>query len=127
MGRLALDSDALIAIFKTNDKHHKTIVNRLFQSSDKIIISVISLSESLVHAYRVGYGEAARKQIADLALEIVEVDQAIAIRAAELRALHNVKLGDALIGATAIEHQCTLVTFDSKLSKAIPGSELLLS
>ncbi|MEJ0014374.1 MAG: PIN domain-containing protein [Actinomycetota bacterium] len=127
MGRLALDSDSLIAVFKIPDKHHKTIVNRLFHSTDRILISTIALSESLVYSFRVGLGDVGSKQIRDLAIEIIDVDQQIATFAAELRAVNNLKLGDALISATAILHKCTLLTFDEKLAKRTPGAELLVS
>ena len=61
MGRLALDSDCLIAVFKVNDKHHEAIVNRLLHSTERIVISTIALSESLVHSYRAGLGEVGKK------------------------------------------------------------------
>ena len=127
MGRLALDSDCLIAVFKVNDKRHKTIINRLLHSTERIVISTVALSESLVHAYREGVGEVGKKQIQDLAIEIIDVDQEIATYAAQLRATKNLKLGDALISATTILHKCTFVTFDQKLAKATPGAELLTS
>ena len=127
MGRLALDSDSLIAVFKVNDKHHETIVNRLLHSTERIVISMIALSESLVHSYRAGLGEVGKKQIQDLSIEIIAVDQEIAMYAAELRATNNLKLGDALISATAILHKCTLLTFDERLAKKTPGAELLVS
>ena len=126
MGRLALDSTSLIAIFKETDQHHKTIVNRLLGSKDRFILSTIALSESLVHSFRMGVGDVGRRQIEALALEIIDVDQNIAVLAAQIRAASNLKLGDALISATAIVHKCTLLTFDEKLAKATLGAELLL-
>ena len=127
MGRVALDSDSLIAIFKESDKHHKTIVKRLLQSEEQIVLSSIALSESLVHSYRVDQGEEMKALITDWADEIIDVDQEIAIYAAQLRATNNLKLGDALISATAILHKCTLLTFDEKLARKTPGAELLVS
>ena len=127
MGRLILDSDALIAIFKVSDKHHETIVKRLLHRNDKMVISTVALSESLVHAYRMGMGQAGRQQIREMAIETVDVDEEIAVTAAQLRATNNLKLGDALIAATAILHSCTLLTFDQKLARATMGAELLVS
>lgn len=127
MGRLTLDSDALIAVFKMDDKHHKTIVKRLLHSTERIVISTIALSESLVHSYREGFGEAARRQVSELGVQIIDVNQDIATYAAGLRATNNLKLGDALISATAILHKCTLLTFDEKLARKTPGAELLVS
>ncbi len=127
MGRVALDSDSLIAIFKESDKHHKTIVKRLLQSEEQIVLSSIALSESLVHSYRVDQGEEMKALITDWADEIIDVDLRIAILAAKQRATNNLKLGDALISATAILHKCTLLTFDEKLARKTPGAELLVS
>ena len=127
MGRIALDSDSLIAIFKESDKHHKTIVKRLLQSEEQIVLSSIALSESLVHSYRVDQGEEMKALITDWADEIIDVDLRIAILAAKQRATNNLKLGDALISATAILHNCTLITFDEKLARKTPGAELLVS
>lgn len=127
MGRLTLDSDALIAVFKMDDKHHETIVKRLLHSTERIVISTIALSESLVHSYREGFGEAARRQVSELGVQIIDVNQDIATYAAGLRATNNLKLGDALISATAILHKCTLLTFDEKLARKTPGAELLVS
>lgn len=127
MGRLILDSDTLIAIFNDVDKHHETIMKRLSSKSDELVISTIALSESLVYVYRLGVGEIVKKRIMDLAMEIIDVDHEIASYAAQLRAANNLKLGDALISATAILHNCTLLTFDEKLARRTPGAELLVS
>ena len=127
MGRLTLDSDSLIAIFKESDKHHKTIVNRLLQSKEEIVLSTVAISESLVHAYRVKQGDEMKRLILDWANEVVAVDHEIASYAAQLRATNNLMLGDALISATAILHKCTLLTFDEMLARKTPGAELLVS
>jgi len=127
VGRLILDSDTLIAIFNDVDKHHETIMKRLSSKSDELVISTIALSESLVYVYRLGVGEIVKKRIMDLAMEIIDVDHEIASYAAQLRAANNLKLGDALISATAILHNCTLLTFDEKLARRTPGAELLVS
>ena len=125
MGRVVLDSSCLIAIFKESDAHHKTIVNRLLQADNHVVLSTIALSESLVYAYRANEGEAAKKLILEWVAEVIDVDSNIAAKGAELRALHGIELGDALIGATAILQDCTLLTFDEKFAKVIPGAELL--
>jgi len=57
--------------------------------------------------------------------EIIDVSISIATKAAELRASSKIKLPDALIAATAIEKGLTLLTFDEKLAKRVPGAELL--
>lgn len=127
MGRLALDSDSLIAIFKESDKHHETIIKRLSLRPEKLVLSTVALSESLVHVYIVGRGQEMKLLIMNMVDELVDVDHEIASYAAQLRATNNLKLGDALISATAILHKCTLLTFDEKLARKTPGAELLVS
>ena len=65
------------------------------------------------------------ERIGSLASNIFDVTASIAQRAAQLRSSSKIKLPDALIAATAIEEGLTLLTFDEKLAKRVPGAELL--
>ena len=127
MAGLILDSDALVALMNINDKHHKSIIKRLFQSMENFSISVVTYSEALVHSFETGEQEFMIERMDSLVVEIFDVNAGIARKAAELRSTFKLKLPDALIGATAIEKGLTLLTFDEKLAKRIPGAELLVS
>ena len=127
MAGLILDSDALVALMNINDVHHKSIIKRLFQSGEGFSISVVTYSEALVHSYETGNEDLMVERIGSLVSNIFEVTAAIAQRAAQLRSSSKIKLPDALIAATAIENELTLVTFDEKLAKKTPGAELLVS
>src|ERR1700693_33942 len=125
MARLILDSDALLALINTEDKHHKSIVSRLYEGNESISISVVTYSEVLVHPFEIKQDVQAIAQVDSMVSEIFDVTVPIATRAAQMRALSKIKLPDALIAATAIDKGLTLLTFDEKLARRTPGQELL--
>ena len=127
MAGLILDSDALVALMNMNDIHHKSIVKRLFQSPEGFSISVVTYSEALVHSFDTGKEDLMVERIDSLVTDIFDVSASVARKAAQLRSTSKIKLPDALIAATAIEKGLTLLTFDEKLAKKVPGAELLLS
>ena len=127
MAGLILDSDALLAVMNSEDIHHKSIKKRLLQSKDHLSISVVSYSEALVYPFEKNNYVAMSESIMAFVDEIVDVTVSIATKAAQLRAATKIKLPDALIAATAIEHGLTLLTFDEKLARKTPGAELLVS
>jgi len=127
MAGLILDSDALVALMNINDIHHKSIVKRLFQSPEGFSISVVTYSEALVHSFDTGKEDLMVERIDSLVTDIFDVSASVARKAAQLRSTSKIKLPDALIAATAIENGLTLLTFDEKLAKRVPGAELLVS
>jgi len=127
MAGLILDSDALLAIMNSEDRHHKSIKKRLLQGADSLSISVVTYSEALVYPFEEDNYEAMSLGIQTLVNEIHDVTRSIATKAAQLRAASKIKLPDALIAATAIEKGLTLLTFDEKLARKTPGAELLVS
>ena len=127
MAGLILDSDALLAIMNSEDRHHKSIKKRLLQGADSLSISVVTYSEALVYPFEEDNYEAMSLGIQTLVNEIHDVTRSIATKAAQLRATSKIKLPDALIAATAIEKGLTLLTFDEKLARKTPGAELLVS
>ena len=127
MAGLILDSDALVALMNMNDIHHKSIVKRLFQSPEGFSISVVTYSEALVHSFDTGKEDLMVERIDSLVTDIFDVSASVARKAAQLRSTSKIKLPDALIAATAIEKGLTLLTFDEKLAKKVPGAELLTS
>jgi len=125
MAGLILDSDALLAVMNVEDAHHKSIIKRLLHNREPLRISVVTYSESLVYPFEKNNYPAMSDGIKKLVDEIIDVSISIATKAAELRASSKIKLPDALIAATAIENGLTLLTFDEKLAKRVPGAELL--
>ena len=69
-----------------------------------------------------------KKGLAARMTEIVPLTPTIGERAAELiddlSLSHGLKLADALIGATVIEHRATLITGNVKHFSAVPGLDI---
>ncbi|NJM24933.1 MAG: type II toxin-antitoxin system VapC family toxin [Bacteroidia bacterium] len=52
---------------------------------------------------------------------VIELERSIKLKTADIRKAHKAKLPDAIIAATAIIYNCTLVTRNTKDFKSIPG------
>lgn len=61
--------------------------------------------------------------IADV--QVIELEKPIKLKAAEIRRKHNIKLPDAIIAATALEKDLTLITRNSRDFKDIAGLKTL--
>lgn len=58
-------------------------------------------------------------------MQVIEVTQPIAERAVELRQRQKLSLGDAIIAATALVHDCELITRNIVDFEEIPGLRLV--
>jgi predicted nucleic acid-binding protein len=86
------------------------------------ITSAITVMELTVHPWKMGRSAVAREYEALLIhfpnLTLVDVDRGVARRAAQLRALHNVRPADALqVAATLWGNASAFVTNDRKLAR----------
>ena len=117
MGRVVLDSSVLVAMFYEGDKHYQTVVSRLQIESHQYFISAITLSETLTHAFRRGVGENMKTQILESIDGVIVVGEELAVEAARIRSISNLRLPDALISATATANDAQLWTFDANLAK----------
>jgi predicted nucleic acid-binding protein len=119
VGSLALDASALIALLSAADVHHERAVVEFGEASDRnddLSMASSAYSEIMVHALRQQRGEDIDRLVDQLRVEIVDVDRAIARRAAELRAEQRaLRLPDALVVATAQRCGARLLTFDERL------------
>lgn len=127
MGRVTLDSSALLAILNSKDVHHEVIIRHLTGRTDRFSISTITLVETLVYAYQQGARQGARyKSAIDSALQdIFSVDEEVALEASKLRARTGLKTPDAIISATATLAGAQLWTLDQRLAKAHKGAVLI--
>jgi predicted nucleic acid-binding protein len=117
---MLIDSDVLVWL----TRGHVGAAQRL-QQVNPLRISVVTYIElaqgcrDKVELARLKKGLAARRT------EVIQVTPAISQRAAELvdalALSHGMRLADALIGATAIEHGLTLITANAKHFGAISG------
>jgi predicted nucleic acid-binding protein len=127
VGRVTLDSSALLAILNSGDIHHDVVVKHLVGRMDQFSISAITLVETLMYAYKEGAWAGARyKKAIDVAVkEIFPVDQEIVLAASKLRARTNLRTPDAIISATATLVGAELWTLDLRLAKAHKGAVLI--
>jgi predicted nucleic acid-binding protein len=116
----ALDAGVLIGFLDAKDLHHdgaKDALRTARDSGHRIVIAASAFAELLVGPAR--RGKAAVDEVRDfirrLPIDVVPLDETIAVTAAELRARHGgrLKLPDALVVATALAFDVdVLVTTD---------------
>ena len=92
--------------------------------------SPITLAETLVVPYRLG-SPALQRQYIDanvnaLNTTFVQTDESIALRAAELRALHNLGLADAIQVATAVDSGCDVLLTNDDVFRRVTDVRVLL-
>ena len=120
MGLTVIDAGILIGFFDDSDAHHLGAKRELAngrQRGDQIAVPASALAEALVSPARDGESSimAIREFINRFPLVVAELDTETAVVAARLRARHGqkLKLPDALVIATAIQHGAgALVTTD---------------
>jgi predicted nucleic acid-binding protein len=109
MAGLLIDSDVLIDHFRGT---------RPFRpGAQPAAYSVVTRCELLA-------GRSADEQVIGLVLDAMQehpVDRAVASRAGRLRRQHGMRTPDALIAATAVEHDLTLVTRNRADFAAVRG------
>jgi predicted nucleic acid-binding protein len=94
------------------------------------LVSTISVAELLIAPFRSGPAavSAVDAFLRQPGLGVVELDEPLARRAAELVARNVVgRLPDALIAATSLEYSLPLVTGDRRLARALAPNAFLVS
>lgn len=125
MGLSVVDAGVLIGFLEANDAHHDQATEALRLSLDRnddMVIPASALAETLVAPARHGPGsvDVVLEVVARLPLRVRELDQAVAVKAAQVRAAHpSLKLPDALVVATAMElHADRILTTDRRWPSA---------
>ncbi len=130
MAVVVFDADVLIAYLGREDAHHADAVERVrhaLEPGTRRLVSAVNYSEVLIGPLQAA--GAAGAEIVDamfvrFGIETIQVDMALARRAAAVRARTKLKLPDAYALATAIhaEHRghddVRLEAFDKKVVKA---------
>lgn len=121
MGLIHLDAGVIIGFLDASDAHHQTsraALTAALQHGDQLALAASAFAESLIGPARRGEPavQAVRNLAERLPMSIIPLDIEIATTAARLRAVHrSLRLPDALVIATAIEHAADqLVTTDRK-------------
>lgn len=114
-----LDASALIALCSTEDDHHRWALDMfsITQGSD-LLISALTYAEFLVGPKRQKKLQQVLDGTSQLGLEITTLDNLNAISLAEVRANSNLRLPDAVVLQTAIEHSGAIATTDKRLASA---------
>jgi predicted nucleic acid-binding protein len=118
---LILDASVLIGLLDTEDSHHDRAVDEVDQADradHRLLTPASAYSEALIAFARAKRLEDAREAITGMGITVVPLTAPIAERAAELRAQHDaLRLPDALVLATAREHEGSLITYDERLAR----------
>lgn len=125
MGLIVLDAGILIGVLDGTDIHHLPALQALRRAEenlDRLVLPASALAEILVGPSRRGPEAVAIVDglLATLAIELVAIDQAIARRAALLRAETRLRLPDALVVASAIVLRADrLLSTDGRWPRAV--------
>ena len=109
MARILIDSDVLA--------DHLRGARRIVAGRDEVHVSTVSRAELLT----AGSTDEGRVRLLLAAMTEIPVETKIAERSARLRRASSVRLADALIAATAIEHGLTLVTRNVPAFESVRG------
>lgn len=130
MAVAVFDADVLIAYLGKDDANHVDAVARVrraIEPGTRRLVSVVNYSETLIGPLRRGDadgGATVDSMLADLGIEIVAADRAIARQAAAVRVQTGLKLPDAYALATALAASdkpgpdVRLESFDVRVVKA---------
>lgn len=127
MGVVVFDSDVLIGFLSKSDANHIAAVQWVRDAiapGTHRMLCAVNYAEILIGPLRVGAQERVREMLVRFNIETIQVDMALAERAAAVRARTNLELPDAFALATAVhaEHRghqdVRLATFDEKVLKA---------
>lgn len=121
MAPVALDADVLIAFLDPGDAQHERAVEEIrakMAAGERLLIGASVYAEVMVRPLERGSGQKVDEFLAAAKVTVVDLDQALARRAAQLRAQHRaLRLGDALSLATALSSGAELLSFDRRLRR----------
>lgn len=131
--RIFLDTGPVIYFVEKNPIYLakvRPVFTRIDSGGLTAVTSPITLSECLVHPYRLQQAEGIAK-FRDLIVNggnvnFVLLDDAIADKAAELRAQHNLTLPDALQAATALQAGCSAFLTNDPILKRVAGIDVIV-
>lgn len=130
MAVVVFDADVLIAYLGRDDAHHAQAVERMrhaLESGTRRLVSAVNYTEVLIGPLQKAGATGAETvdgMFARFGIETIQVDMALARRAAAVRARTQLKLPDAYAIATAIHAErrgqadVRLETLDGKVIKA---------
>jgi predicted nucleic acid-binding protein len=124
MGLVILDSSVLIAALNPRDLHHEAAI-KSNTAGAQFIISSISITELMPRAIKEGSDDSVWAALTAMVHRVIDVNNSLAMSAAQIRLSDGLKTPDAIISATARAEGAELWTFDARLAKATPGARCL--
>lgn len=123
-----LDANAVISFVEDEAGAHRVerLIGEAVTQGALLLMSVLNWGEVFYYAWQRHGEEKARGMMANLSrlpLDLIPVDLPQALKAGEIRAVHNVPYVDAVAAALAESRQATLVTSDrdfEKLGRRVP-------
>jgi len=127
---VVFDADVLIAYLGRDDAHHAEAVDRVrraLEPGTRRLVSAVNYTETLIaplEAAGAAGAETVDAMFVRFGIETIQVDMALARRAAAVRARTKLKLPDAFALATAIhaeksgDDNVRIESFDKKVNKA---------
>ncbi len=118
----ALDASAVVDYVQSgpgSDKIEQLLADA-FRQQLLLYISVLNLGEVFYLTWQRTGEQSARQTVAKLSrlpVQIIAVDLSQALRAGQLKALHNIPYVDCIAAAVAMERNATLVTADRHFEK----------
>jgi predicted nucleic acid-binding protein len=121
VARVALDADVVIGFLDPSDAQHQRAVEMLearLAGGDDVLIAATVYAEVMVRPLRHGTDAKVDEFLAAIGARLLDIDRAVARRAAQLRARHGaLRLPDALSLATALAAGAELLTLDRGLQR----------
>lgn len=133
MGSIVLDASIILAVSKETDAHHTAATKAIeaaIKNEHEFILPASVLAEVLVGAARGGrtHLENRRTDTVETFGPLRPIDEEIAVEAAAIRATHpELRLPDAMVFATAVVDDATVLTADKRLADADDRIHLLAS
>jgi predicted nucleic acid-binding protein len=130
MKTYVLDASALITFFENRQGAAKVeeLLTGAADAQRPLAMSVINWGEVYYAIWR-AHGEKATtaklQAIAQLPIQVIDVDMEMARPAASLKAQHNLPYADCFAAALALTRKATLVTSDKDFERAGPALKIL--
>ncbi len=113
---IVVDANIAIAVLDPQHSFHRVAVRRCLESEGVAILN-ITHAEALIYPSQQGKLDEATAVLDQLGFEVEVLDNAVADRARELRAVYgnrNFPMVDAAVVALGLERSCAVVTCDTK-------------
>lgn len=113
---MVVDASALVAVFKTEPMASQ--VEEAIRKAPLLVMASVTLTEMLLAGLKAGTSNAdTLVLVRRFDIEIVPVDESLAIQAAEARHRYPIRFGDAFVYALAKKRSLPILTLDAEFAK----------